>query len=58
MQPLVWVGLTLKVYELVDITGLPRWHTPCPYVRTGYRTQVTETSVIQGEPEIGVTQLY
>ena len=42
MQPLVWVGLTLKVYELVDITGLPRWHTPCPYVRTGYRTQVTK----------------
>ena len=42
MQPLVWVGLTLKVNELIDITGLPRWHTPHPYVRTGYRRQVTK----------------
>lgn len=28
-----------QVYELVDITKLPRWHTPYPFVRTGYRTQ-------------------
>ncbi len=29
------------VFELVDASKLPRWHTPYPYIQTGYRARFT-----------------